>query len=1226
MKLKNLFLTIFLTITIVKLAISQFIPDNRVIPASPTAMSLVKDINIPINAYNGIAEINIPIITLTEANIIIPVSINYNASGIKVQDVASSVGLGWNLNFGGMITRVVKGLPDDDDDGFCGKNHRGASALNYTYANKIFEGDWDGEPDIFYYSFPGHKGKFIINHDRSVLLMPFSNIKIIPNFNNDKIEDFTIIDILGNIYKYSDKEISRSKISGEDEDERKVYTSTWYITEIKPLNTRRVISFTYRTGSPIRLFYYNNVKHQQPISSSETKVECKAKNVDIKIDNPKYINAINTSLGSVFFENFTRSDLANGLGVSSITVKNNANLLIKRVDFVYDYFICSDASTKHLKLTKVKETGTDLVLPPYEFYYNTTNLPPRDSPSFDFWGYYNTNLNDQCSGFERSPNFERTKAAILERIKIPTGGYKRFEYEQNLYGDGLMVAGGLRIKKIFVCDESSSNEKLFQEYEYLKKGSDKSSGYLFHTPQYYNYSHSYVAPFLYCQYIININYCVPFLLGGFISSSNSFIDYFDLNGYHIGYSEIKVKNPDGGSTELYFTNFNDQPDTDSKLYYNTTESNDFTFKNYHSTYKSPRFWRRGLLVSKVNRNSKNELIDSTYNLYGKIEINNTIVNGYRVELSSYNKLNSSDNKNNYNLFQFEYVSEYFPLIKTNSFNYEKNGVFDQEKKYLYNKVGQIWILEQNQSNGLFEKIEYKYPQDLNSLRLQFFPLDVPKDSISKAYYFMKLKNIHTPIEILQWKNDRLINGRIFHYKTANSGALYPMVFPAKEYSLNLMNSINDYEYAKLISQGLMPNKTWQYTFDDRYKLITIFDSYDSDGNLLQYHNENDINISYIWGYNQTQPIAEIKNATINSVAFTSFEGITAINGGGYYGEEWTCGYCRIHTDKGYTGRNCIENQGSTITSVKTLPAGKYKISMWAKVNPGYTSNGTIWITGQSIEPFWAGTTSWRFSERVINLTSPQQVVINANDNILIDELRLYPYDAQMTSYTYDPLIGMTSKTDENNRTTYYEYDDFGRLKTVKDDDGNILNHYQYRYHEVNFSLSNTLTGNNSYRFDITGDDVNSPSLSFEWNFGNGQTATTTTPTTTHTYSSSSGANYTVTVIVKSNGNIVKTLTTTVNSLGECTLSAMHLFDCDYQLRITGSNFNGANYTYEWNMGDGTVLNNNLWTMPYTFNATQTLNTYNVSVKIKYQGTVIRTLQTTVRCGLLEPDPRELLPI
>jgi YD repeat-containing protein len=53
--------------------------------------------------------------------------------------------------------------------------------------------------------------------------------------------------------------------------------------------------------------------------------------------------------------------------------------------------------------------------------------------------------------------------------------------------------------------------------------------------------------------------------------------------------------------------------------------------------------------------------------------------------------------------------------------------------------------------------------------------------------------------------------------------------------------------------------------------------------------------------------------------------------------------------------------------------------------------------------------------------------------------------AQVTTYTYQPLVGMTSATDAAGQTTYYEYDGLQRLKKVKDQDGNILKNYVYHF-------------------------------------------------------------------------------------------------------------------------------------------------------------------------------------
>ncbi|WP_264524261.1 DUF5977 domain-containing protein [Flavobacterium sp. N502536] len=54
-------------------------------------------------------------------------------------------------------------------------------------------------------------------------------------------------------------------------------------------------------------------------------------------------------------------------------------------------------------------------------------------------------------------------------------------------------------------------------------------------------------------------------------------------------------------------------------------------------------------------------------------------------------------------------------------------------------------------------------------------------------------------------------------------------------------------------------------------------------------------------------------------------------------------------------------------------------------------------------------------------------------------------NAFISSYTYNPLIGVTSVTDPKGIPSYYEYDSFGRLKFVKDYELNVLQKYCYNY-------------------------------------------------------------------------------------------------------------------------------------------------------------------------------------
>ena len=51
----------------------------------------------------------------------------------------------------------------------------------------------------------------------------------------------------------------------------------------------------------------------------------------------------------------------------------------------------------------------------------------------------------------------------------------------------------------------------------------------------------------------------------------------------------------------------------------------------------------------------------------------------------------------------------------------------------------------------------------------------------------------------------------------------------------------------------------------------------------------------------------------------------------------------------------------------------------------------------------------------------------------------------VTTYTYDPITGITSVTDPSGMTLEYEYDDLQRLQVIKDYQGNKVSEYDYQY-------------------------------------------------------------------------------------------------------------------------------------------------------------------------------------
>lgn len=80
---------------------------------SATAASLGKFGDIPVSLYTGTPNISIPLHEVNSRSLSIPLSMSYHASGIKVEEIAGWVGLGWALDTGGVITRTIRGIPDE---------------------------------------------------------------------------------------------------------------------------------------------------------------------------------------------------------------------------------------------------------------------------------------------------------------------------------------------------------------------------------------------------------------------------------------------------------------------------------------------------------------------------------------------------------------------------------------------------------------------------------------------------------------------------------------------------------------------------------------------------------------------------------------------------------------------------------------------------------------------------------------------------------------------------------------------------------------------------------------------------------------------------------------------------------------------------------------------------------------------------------------------------------
>ncbi|ELR70072.1 hypothetical protein C900_04069 [Fulvivirga imtechensis AK7] len=186
-----------------------------------------------------------------------------------------------------------------------------------------------------------------------------------------------------------------------------------------------------------------------------------------------------------------------------------------------------------------------------------------------------------------------------------------------------------------------------------------------------------------------------------------------------------------------------------------------------------------------------------------------------------------------------------------------------------------------------------------------------------------------------------------------------------------------------------------------YALDTELFYYDTSNNPKEIVSADGVKRSFIWGYNDTKLVAFASGAGATNIYFNGFEE-AGIEGNARTGDKY-------------------HDSGSFTIPVEDQPQGEQlKMSYW----------------------YW-DTDHWVFSGEL------DYTPTIATSGTRIDEIRVYPEGAEMTTYSYDLGVGVSTITDSNNVTSYYDYDDLGRVLEIKDDQGNILKKYKYQYSQSN---------------------------------------------------------------------------------------------------------------------------------------------------------------------------------
>lgn len=1215
---------------------------------SPQASSITLFNEIPVSHYNGTASVSIPLYEVKERGINIPVALSYNTSGVRPDQHPGPVGMNWALNAGGMVSRVVKGIPDETYIGSAGPkmgseqkeiirywpdigghNYNSYSVPQgyFFYGGVLNTPQWntidnilniatsqvidatdgnrfsmEAEPDEFYFNFLGYSGKFLVTADGLVKVESNPNLKV--NIHVGFIIDSVILKYYP-FYQSRDYQFSKHYIiTGMDfkteEGSRYIFgfvdgvsdhfdfdgvelstdffkqfytgilANAWNLTKIiSPVND--TVNFYYYHNpypvanfSRVESYQYSEVYHKSSGflgwlfgATGETYMNFTPNQYRGSLILPSYLASIQTKNLSVEFDYSPTSELsydyvqinnsliyqggqsfdyylgatfgysnnpfnippqtfAEGNRIRNLgarfwmyddvpqqyqtyyfnaydpndlrfieplnwgllrwyqldTIKiSNKNNTIKSVNLKY-----TNNPNQRLRLLSVRETANNVALPPYSFIYDSSfSLPPYLSYRTDHWGFYN-NKNSFINNYTpsvlggyfnlREPDSIYLNAGSLIQINYPTGGYTKLTYEPHHYEkirqrnevSGTFnlqnkngFAGGLRVKEI----ESFSGygEPVLKKYFY-------EEGILNGEPRYY-----------WPVYTGKTNYGTNYNFETFLSES-PIPGSTNSAGNYIGYAKVTEFIEGAGKTVFYYSNLSTNQDLNFDSTYNLQRSIYLPF--------SEKLLERGKIIKKESYSevgALRQLEEFTYQTSNTAfqDLYTPAIASKKIVLPGmYSYAEFGIEGTAYRVFLYPY-----DLVQYKSTTYAEGGTMPvtiiKNMKFGNEPYNLLLKEEMTSSSAQNLKNQYKYP------------VNFPTDSV-----FSEMVNNHILSPVVEEIN---FKGSVQQRKT-------------------------DINYFQPYKGVFVPEYIEEQIASNSPEVTARFHTYDDKGNLLSASKGDDYKTSYLWGYNQTYPITEVKNAqndvTVSLVPIQKYGSLLLPSGSTYAsttfttetkgnititaqsdpGNEFTIQYVLTGSasSSGYLCASRLSQGNCHYPESKVLPdmpAGNYTLAIYhydgggyqvasynyygiqsvttgvrnffhtsfeetegnsavgdAKTGNlsrtgGYSTNLADLVPGNYILSYWKKENSvWAYHESEISVTG---TAYSINLTGQVDEVRLYPKDARMTTYTYEPLIGMTSMTDENNRTTFYEYDGFGRLRLIKDDNGNIIKRVCYNY-------------------------------------------------------------------------------------------------------------------------------------------------------------------------------------
>ncbi|WP_316812834.1 hypothetical protein [Pedobacter heparinus] len=952
----------------------------------------------------------------------------------------------------------------------------------------------DVEPDAFYFNFGGRSGKFVLEKRASssdpIVVCLSAQEKISINVNYDPgIAGFkwTLITEDGTRYIFGTSEKTRStssssgmESSSDPGGDPEIVTSSWYLDEIIAPNGEN-IHFKYSApsvnGSRSQLSRSESRIHRISSGGEEYEPVGHTYHRSLNVTYNVYLEEIDFRNGNITFVRDDRTDVqpfvAGALPkklkeIIISTVINTVKTPFKSFDLGYTYFNNSSSSyaEKRLKLISVTERNGSDIKPPYTFEYidgSGMDLPAKNSKARDHWGFYNgksnTSIYDVTSpnnnggwistlipptntlaafgqnflaGADRNADTAYVKYGVLKKVTYPTGGTSEFEFESgdfqsqhqvvNHRNEYLRKFGSLiAYPGIDFPDQTFPEEITITVPDNTVVTMTANVNYSPYDPCSNNASPDLYAsiervgtPYYVKGLVLEVG-CDPgsdYKVGQLVVSLSAgtyliktYAEGTIETGLVVSWDEqtsvVEYSKPGGGVRIKKTRDYDgiDHANDIVKQYTYGALTTGGAFASSGTLLRTP-------LYENIVNNSLKRSSDSNIPL-GNFAQGNPI--GYGMVTVSSGDNGKSDYY--YRSIADEVSPEYFPGIPNAVA--PGNGLLEQTIDY--KKV-----------NNSYKKIK----EVTNTYNNNFSQLKTVKG--------MKIQGCGNVGEL-----GYLTNTKIMFYDN-----LSEWIHPESQ-----TTTIYDPDDESKFTQS----STLSFYGNPAHYQVTKTENIQSDGSKLitEYKYPADyagVNSGFI---GMMKGPAHIHNAVVEKVVKKEKDSNTKIVGASF----------NTYDDFGFpVGISELELNAPKVNFTSSLATGTaadsdYNLKRTIKYSQTHNPievkdknevvTSYLWGYGGQYPVAEIKNADYTAIENikgaVVIDNFSQSYPDKASLDAFIAPLRTGLPNAQITTYIYNPLVGLTSQTDAKGMTAYYEYDTFQRLKYIKDQDGNILKSYDYHY-------------------------------------------------------------------------------------------------------------------------------------------------------------------------------------